>query len=137
MHVSAAARGRRGRLLLLLVIHKLDVVLGYLLILLQQELLNLVADVALHDDLLAARGYLGDRGARSKLLAQLLGDLFQVEAKGLEADDGGDELLLVTLDALDGDDAVGQLVGLLRLGCLGFGGLLLRVLGGALLRLDG
>jgi len=63
--------------------------------------------------------------------------LLQLQSKGLEADDGRDKLLLVALDALDGDDALCELVGLFRLGGLGLGRLLLGVLGGALLGLDG
>ncbi len=63
--------------------------------------------------------------------------LLQLQSKGLEADDGRDKLLLVALDALDGDDALCELVGLFRLGGLGLGRLLLGVLGGALLCLDG
>ena len=63
--------------------------------------------------------------------------LLQLQSKGLEADDGRDKLLLVPLDALDGDDALGELVGLFRLGGFGLGGLLLSVLCGALLGVDG
>ena len=63
--------------------------------------------------------------------------LLQIEVEGLEPGHGGDELPLVALDALDGDDAVGDAGGVLLLRLLGLGSLLLRVLGGALLRLDG
>lgn len=58
--------------LLLLVFHELDVILGYILVLVQQELLNLVANVALDDDLLAAAGDLGDRCSGGELLAEIL-----------------------------------------------------------------
>lgn len=121
---------------LLLILHKLDVVLGYLLVLLVQELLNLVAHVALHHDLLAAGWGLGHAGTRGELLAELLGDLLELQVEGLEARDGRDVLALVSLDALDGDDARGTLVGLLLLGGLGLCRLLLRVLLGPLLGLD-
>jgi hypothetical protein len=60
-------------------------------------------------------------------------DLLQIQPKSLQPRHGRDELALVALDALDGDDAVGELVGVLLLGGLGFGGLLGGVLGGALL----
>lgn len=62
--------------------------------------------------------------------------LLEVQPESLQPDDGRNELLLVALDPLDGDDAVGQLVGVLLLGGLGLGGLLLGVLGGALLGID-
>lgn len=125
-----------ARRLLLLVIHKLDVVLGYLLVLLVQKVLDLVAHVALHHDLLAAGRGLGDAGTRGELLAELLGDLLEVEVEGLEPRDGRDVLALVALDSLDGDDACGALVGLLLLGGLGLGRLLQGVLLGTLLGLD-
>lgn len=67
--VSATSR------LLFLVVYELDVILRYLLILLQQELLDLVADVALHHDLLAAARHLGHGRARGELLTELLGYL--------------------------------------------------------------
>lgn len=63
--------------------------------------------------------------------------LLQLQVESLEAYHGRDELLLVTLDTLDGDDALGELVGVLLLGGLGFGGLLLGVLGSSFLGLDG
>lgn len=46
-------------LFLLLIIYKLDVVRGYLLVLLQNELLQLVANIALHYDFLAPTRKLG------------------------------------------------------------------------------
>src|SRR3569833_1100343 len=63
------------RLFLRLVIHELNVVFGYVFVLLEQELLDLVAHVALDHDLLAATGCFRDGGPRSKLLAKLLGYL--------------------------------------------------------------
>lgn len=63
--------------------------------------------------------------------------LFQLQAKGLQSDDCRHELLLVPLDTLNGDDAVGHLVGLLRLGGLGLCSLFLCIFGGPLLRFDG
>ena len=63
--------------------------------------------------------------------------LLQIQPKGLQANDGSDKLLLVALNALDGDDALGELVGLLGLGGLGLGGLLLGVPGSALLGFEG
>ena len=63
--------------------------------------------------------------------------LLQVQPESLETGHGGYKLLLVPLDALDGYDALGELVGLLLLGGLGAGGLLLGVLRGALLGLEG
>lgn len=63
--------------------------------------------------------------------------LLQIQTKRLETDDGRDKLLLVPLDALDGDDARGELGGLLLLRGLGLGGLLLGVLGRSLLGVDG
>lgn len=125
-----------ARRFLLLVIHKLDVVLGYLLVPLVQEVLDLVAHVALYHDLLASRRGLGDAGTGGELLAELLGDLLEVEVEGLEPRDGRDVLALVALDSLDGDDAGGALVGLLLLSGLGLGRLLQGVLLGALLGLD-
>lgn len=50
--------------------------------------------------------------------------------------DSRDKLFLVSLDPLNGDDARGQLGGLLLLRGLGLGSLLLRVLGGSLLGID-
>lgn len=125
-----------SRSFLLLVIDELDVVLGYLLVLFEQELLNFIADVALNNNLLAARRGLGDTRARGELLAKLLGDLLQLEVKGLEARDGRDVLALVPLDTLDDNGAGGALVGLLLLGGLRLGRFLKGVLLGPLLRFD-
>ena len=72
-----------------------------------------------------------------ELLAELLGDLLQVEAEGLQARHGGDVLPLIPLDALYRDDAIGHLVGLFLLGLLGLGGFLLGVFGSPLLGFDG
>lgn len=61
----------------------------------------------------------------------------QLQPKRLQANDGGDELLLVALDTFDCDRAVGQLVGVSGLGGLGFGSLFLCVFCGSLLGVDG
>lgn len=66
-------------LLLLLVFHELYVVFGNLLVLFENELLDLAADIALDDNLLAAAGYLGYRRAGRELLAEVLGNLSHVE----------------------------------------------------------
>lgn len=47
------------RLLLLLVLNKLNVILRYLLVLFNQKLLDLGADIALHHNLLSSAGKLG------------------------------------------------------------------------------
>ena len=63
--------------------------------------------------------------------------LLEVQSKVLQPNDGRHKLFLIALDALDGDDALGELVGVLRLGGFGLGGLLLSVPSGALLGVDG
>jgi len=63
--------------------------------------------------------------------------LLQVQSKGFKTRDGRNKLLLVALDALDGDDALGELISLLLQRGLGLGGLLLGVFGSALLGVDG
>ena len=125
-----------GAGLLLLILYKLNVVLGYVFVLLQQKLLDLAADVALHDNLLATAGGLGDGRARRELLAKILGHFFELEPKCLETGHRRDKFALVPLDPLDRYDTVGELVGLLLLGRLGLGCLLLGVLGRALLCLE-
>lgn len=122
---------------LLLVIDKLDIILGYNLVLVQEELLDFVTDIALDDNLLASAGQLGDRGARSELLAEFLGHLLELEPECFQSRDGRDVLALVALNPLDCHDAVGFLVCFLLVCLLGLGRLLLRVLGGALLGRDG
>lgn len=64
--------GEGGLLLEFLVVDELDVVGGYVLVLLDQPVLDLGADVALDDDLLSARGGLCDRRAGGKLFAKVL-----------------------------------------------------------------
>ena len=63
--------------------------------------------------------------------------LLQLKVKGLKTNDGCDELLLVSLDTLNSNDTLRNLVRVLRLGCLSLRSLLLGVLRGALLGLDG
>jgi hypothetical protein len=63
--------------------------------------------------------------------------LFQLQPECLQADDGSDEFLLVSLDAFDGNHALGELVGVLLLGGLGLCGFLLGILGCSLLGLEG
>lgn len=63
--------------------------------------------------------------------------LLEIQVERLETRHGRDVFALVALDALDGDDAVGDLVGVLGLGLCGLRRLLLCVLGGALLGVDG
>lgn len=123
-------------LLLLLVVHKLEVILGYLLVLFEQELLNLVAHVSLDNNLLTTRGGLCDAGTGSKLLAKLLCDFLKLEVECLEARHGCDKLALIALDALDDDGARGALVGLLLLGGLCLCRLFQSVFFGALLGFD-
>lgn len=94
LRIPPASSHYRRRSLLLLILHQLDVVLGDDRVLLQQELLNLLAHIALHHDLLAAARNLRHRGARREFLAQVLGDLLVLEREGLEACDCGDEFAL-------------------------------------------
>ena len=63
--------------------------------------------------------------------------LFQIQVERLEPGHRGDVLALVALDALDGDDTVGDLVGVLLLGLCGLCRLLLGVFCRALLRVEG
>lgn len=65
-----------GTGLLLLIFHQLDVVLGYVLVLLKQELFNFTAHVALDNDLLPSTWCLGYRRAGCELFAEILGYLF-------------------------------------------------------------
>ena len=67
--------GRCSCLLLFLVVHKFDVVLGDVLVLFQEELLDFIANVALNDNFLPSTRNLGNRRAGSKLLAKVLGHL--------------------------------------------------------------
>lgn len=68
-------RSRSRSLFLLLVIDELEVVLRDVLVLLEQELLHLIADVALDDDLLASTGDLCNGRSGRELLAEVFGDL--------------------------------------------------------------
>jgi hypothetical protein len=63
--------------------------------------------------------------------------LLQLQVEGFETDDRRDELLLVSLDSLDGDDALCHLIRMLCLGSLCLCSLFLCVLCGAFLGLDG
>lgn len=124
-------------LLLLLILNKLNVVLWHVLIILQNPLFNILAQVTLDRNLLAATRHLGDARARGEFLTQGFGDGLDVEPKGLEARDAGDVFTLVALDALDDYGACGALLGFSRFGCFGLEGFLVGVLFGALLGIDG
>lgn len=127
---------RRSLLLLLLVLNLLHVLLWHI-VLLRHPLEHLVADIALHGDLLAAAGRLGDRAAGSKLLSELLRGFLEVDIEVLQARDLSDVLALVTLHALDDDLARRALLALAGFGRFGFGSFLLRVFLCALLGVDG
>jgi hypothetical protein len=124
-------------LLLLLILNQLNIILRHLLVLVHQKLLYILAQIALHRDLLAAAGNLGDAAARRKLLAKVLGHLLDVQAKRLEALYGGDVFALVAFYAFDEDLGGGEFFGAARFGRGGFGGLLLRVFFGAFLGVEG
>lgn len=130
-------RRRLLALCLLLILDQLNVILRNILVLLQKELLNILAQITLHRDLLAATRQLSHARARRKLLAKVLGHLLDIEAKRLEPADGGDVLALVALDALDCDFARGAGLGLTLLCGCGFVRFLGGVLFGAFLGFDG
>lgn len=70
-------------LLLLLVLDKLDVILWYLLVLFNQELLQLHANITLHHNLLSSTREFGYRRAGSKFLAKVLCNLGPVQYRNL------------------------------------------------------
>jgi hypothetical protein len=125
------------RLLLLLILNQLNIILRHLLILIHQKLLNILAQISLHRNLLSAARYLRDTRSRRELLAKILGDLLDIQPERLETLHGGDVFALVALDALDQDLRRCELFGAARFGGRGFGGFLLRVFFGAFLGIDG
>lgn len=134
---AVAAECASGRALFLLVLHHLNIILWDVLVRLRQPVKHILADIALHRDLLATSRRLGHTASRRELLAKLLRNLLQIQPERLQPGDLGDEFPLVALDALDGNFGRRALLALARLGCFGFGGLLLRVFLGALLSVDG
>ena len=69
-----------GGLLLLLVVDELEVILGDVLVLLQQELFHLITNVSLHDDFLPSAWDLCNGRAGRELLAEIFGDLRRCDA---------------------------------------------------------
>lgn len=121
---------------LLFVLNQLNIILRNLLILLQQELLNLIANITLHDNLLAPTRQLRHRTPGRKFLAEILCDFLQLETEGFEARDGRHILAFVALYSFDVYHRAGYLVGLFGFGGFGFGGFLLGVFGGSFLGVD-
>jgi len=122
---------------LLLILNQLNIILrNNALILLQQELLDLLTHIALHDDLLPPTRRLRHTTARRELLPKVLGHPLQVEAEQLQPGHGRHVLALVALDAADLHARRRQRRRLLLLRGGGLGGLLGRVLRGALLRVE-
>lgn len=127
----------KGTLLLDLALYQLDIVLGHILILLQYELLNLIAHISLHDNLLASAWQLRNRRASRKLLPKVLGHLLVVETERLKTRYSSNVFPLVALDTLDIDNGRGDLLSELLLRCFSFGSFLLSVFRSALLGVDG
>jgi len=125
------------RLLLLLILNQLDIILWHLLILVHQELHDVLAQIALYSNLLAAARNLSHARPCGELFAKVLCDLLDVEAKRFEALHGGDVFALVALDALNEDLGRGELFGAASFCGRGFCGFLLRVFFCALLCVDG
>src|SRR5439155_1197740 len=123
--------------LLLLILNTINVILWNIPIRPRNPIINLVAQITLHDDLLPATGYLRDAAPRRELLPQLLRDFLELQAVSLEPRDGGHVFALATLDALDEDFGGHLLFVLTGFGGLGLGLLFEGVLFGAFLGVDG
>ena len=80
---------------LLLVLDKFYVIFGYDRVLLQQELFNLLAHIALYYDLLSSAGNLRYRRTCSEFLAEVLGDFLVFETECFEPGYGCDEFALL------------------------------------------
>lgn len=123
---------------LLFIFYKFDITLRNVFpVDLDQPVVQVIAHITLHCNLLSASRRFRDRGTRGEFLAQIFCNLLQIQSMGLQAGDHGDKFPLVPLDSLDLDFGGGLAF---RIPCLGQGrlGLLLRsVFGGLFTGFDG
>ena len=90
--------------LLLFILHNIDVRNRYALertFSFLQHLVNLIRHIALHHNLVKALCILCHRRPSRKAPSELLGRLFEIDAKCLETVNSSDMLALRTLDPLD------------------------------------
>ena len=120
--------------LLLLILHAIDVVLWNLWVFLHQPIVNIIADIALDNDLLAPTGCLRHAAPGSELLPELLRDLLEIQPVVFKPADGRHILALVALHPFDKYLGGGLSLGVTSLDCRRFRRLLRRILGGPLLR---
>lgn len=123
--------------LLLLVLDTFHVVLGHFRIVLHHIIIYVVAQVPLHGNLLASAGHLGHTTARSELLAEVLGDLLDVQSKGFQSLHSRHVFALIALDAFDEHFGAGACLGGAGFSGGSFGGFLLRVFFSTFLGVEG
>lgn len=103
----------------------------------QQPIPHILTDISLNRNLLSPSRRLRHTTPRRKLFPKLLRDLLQLQPKRLQSADLSNILPLIPLHALDDDLTRGALLALTGFLGLGLGRLLLCVLLGAFLGVDG
>jgi hypothetical protein len=89
--------------LLFLILNTLHIVLWNIAVRLGQIVVDVVAQIALHCDLLASSRHLRHTTARRELLSKVLRHFLDIQAESLEALHRCDVLSLVPLDTFDED----------------------------------